>query len=429
MTFCEIINEGRGKIMISERCKGPKGITRRELLKGTALAAASTASGGPFYLAHAAGEIRVGLTLSYSGVYAMMGKRVENGIRLAFAQSRFKDQVRFFPEDTQGKPNVAIEKAIKLFEKEKVHILAGPIAGHEALAVSETLKPQKRLMLLAYGGNILLAGDKCSRYTFLCGHTTWNQSVSAVDWFLKNLGKRVYLYGADYSSGHEIVNLFKEPFLKRGGQVVDSFFSPLGTTEYAPYLAKIRSATPKPDGLFGFIGGNDLINFVKQYEEFGLKKENIPILVTLGGFGSALLPSYGDSAVGHYQVFHYSPWLENKENEGFRTAYGKMFGGEFAEESGVLGYEVGAMMVKGLEAAGGLPDDTEKIVNGIEKVDYQSPRGHISMGPNHVASVPVYIFQVQKKEGKVYTQMVASVGNWGTPYGPDGPGGECKMGK
>ena len=119
----------------------------------------------------------------------MIAKRVENGVRLAFAQSKYKDQVKFFIEDTQGKPNVAIEKAQKLFDKEKIHMLAGPIAGHESLAVSEMLRPKKKLMLLAYGANIKLCGESCSRYTFLCGHTPWNQGYPAVDWFLKTSGK------------------------------------------------------------------------------------------------------------------------------------------------------------------------------------------------------------------------------------------------
>ena len=49
------------------------------------------------------------------------------------------------------------------------------------------------------------------------------------------------------------------------------------------------------------------------------------------------------------------------------------------------------------------------------------------MDPNHVAHVPIYIFQVQRKAGKLTLQMVADTGHHGTPYGPDGPGGECRM--
>ena len=205
------------------------GINWKKFLKATAFVATAIIVSSPFLPAQAAKqEIRVGLTLSYSGVYAMVGKRVEDGVRLAFALSKYKDQVKFFSEDTQGKPNVAIEKAQKLFDKEKVHMLVGPIAGHESLAVSEMLKPKKKLMLLAYGANIKLCGESCSRYTFLCGHTPWNQSYPAADWFLKTLGKKVYLIGADYSTGHEVVKFFKDQFEKKGGQVVRVILRALG---------------------------------------------------------------------------------------------------------------------------------------------------------------------------------------------------------
>ncbi len=416
--------------MKKNRKCGRSGLNRREFLKGTLAATAATALSGPFFLTQAASkEIRVGMTSSYSGVYGTIGKRLENGIRLAFALSKYKDSVKFFAEDTQGKPNVAIEKAQKLITKERIHFLSGPIAGHESLAVSEAIKSLKKPMLLAYGANIKLCGESCSRYTFLCGQTTWNQSVPAVDWFLKTMGKKAYLIAMDYSTGHEVLKFFKAPFEQKGGQVVGSFLSPLGTTEFAPYLAKIKSASPKPDALFGFIGGSDLVNFTKQYEEFGLKKENIPIIVGLGGYQAGGLDGYGDSAIGHYQLFHSSPWLENKENEIFKAAHAKMFPKDFPEENGVLGYELGTMMVKALDATGGDPEDAEKIVNAIEKVDYMSPRGHIKMDPNHVANVPIYIFQVQKKDGKLIHKVVAYTGNWSTPGGPDGPGGECKLGK
>ena len=416
--------------MKKNRMSGRLRLNRREFLKAAATTAASTALTGPFFLARAAGkEIRVGMASSYSGVYGIIGKRLENGIRLAFAMSKYRDSVKFFAEDTQGKPNVAIEKAKKLISKEKIHFLSGPIAGHESLAVSEAIKSLKKPMLQAYGANIKLCGESCSRYTFLCGQTTWNQSVPAVDWFLKTMGKKAYLIAMDYSTGHEVIKFFRAPFEQKGGQVVGSFLSPLGTTEFAPYLAKIKSASPKPDALFGFIGGSDLVNFTKQYEDFGLKKENIPIIVGLGGYQAAGLDAFGDSAVGHYQLFHSSPWLENKENEIFKAAYAKMFPDDFPEENGILGYELGTIMIKALDATGGDPEDAEKIVNAIEKVDYMSPRGHIKMDSNHVANVPIYIFQVQKKDGKLIHKVVAYTGNWSTPGGPDGPGGECKLGK
>jgi branched-chain amino acid transport system substrate-binding protein len=418
-------DDGKEKKNIKEL--GSKGQSRRDFLKlsATTLVAAGLSGKVPFVRA-ADPPIRVGITLAYSGLLAMTGPRIEHGIRLALAQSRYRDRVKYFIEDTQVKPEVAIEKARKLFEKDRVHLIAGPIMGHESLAVSQFLKAQKRLMLLAFGGNIQLCGSDCSRYTFLCNHTPWNQSAPAVDWFLKTFGKKVFLFGADYSVAHDVAQYFQEPFEKKGGKVVGSFFCPLGTTEYAPYLAKIQSANPKPDALFGLLSGNDCINFVKQYDEFGLHKEGIPAIFGLGALTRNFIGTLKDAAVGHYNIFHWSPWLENPQNKTFLADYKKMFN-EDADEQSICGYEVGMMMVKGLEATKGNPEDTEGMIRGIEKLDYVGPRGRVRMDPNHVANVPIYAFKIQKKGNDYFSETVASLGTWGTPYGADGPGGSCKI--
>jgi len=105
-------------------------MNRRDFLKGTVASSAATALSGPFFLARAgAKEIRIGLTSSYSRIFWLTGKRLENGVRLAFAMSKYRDSVKFFAEDTQGKPPVAIEKAQKLIRKERIHFLSGPVGG------------------------------------------------------------------------------------------------------------------------------------------------------------------------------------------------------------------------------------------------------------------------------------------------------------
>ena len=69
--------------MKKDQKEAKSGINRREFLKGTAAAAASTALSGPFFSAHAAKEIRVGMSLSYSGVWSTIGTK--GGKRGAFS--------------------------------------------------------------------------------------------------------------------------------------------------------------------------------------------------------------------------------------------------------------------------------------------------------------------------------------------------------
>ena len=63
-----------------------------------------------------------------------------------------------------------------------------------------------------------------------------------------------------------------------------------------------------------------------------------------------------------------------------------------AEDHGLQGQEVRTMMVK-VGCAQAIPRTRRKIIDGIEKVNYQSPRGDINTDPNDVANVPIYLLR------------------------------------
>ncbi len=417
-----------GRVMEKKKRNQGEDLTRREFLKTTAAVGALTATGSltaPFSAIGAAKEIKVGLDLAYSGPFAFIGPRAEAAIRYAFSKSKYRDNVKFFPEDSQNKPEVAVEKAQKLVEKEGVDILVGPLAGHEALAVSEYCKSKKKLMLLVYGGNVRIAGSNCSRYTFLCGHTTYSISAPALPWIVNNLGKQIFLIGSDYSTGHDICGYFKEGALKMGATIVGEAYPPLGHSEFAPYLSQIMNSKPKPKVVAGFVGGSDLVNFTKQFSEFGLKKEGIVIVTTIGQYSAKLIEAMGNSAEGMYDIFHWAPTLANKENIEFMAGFAKYAKME-ADDAAVLGYDVGTTITYALDQTGG-DTDNEKLIAAIEKRRWKSPRGECSFGPNHCIVHPVYVRMVKRIGGKLSIVAVANVGQHTTPGDATGPGGKCQM--
>jgi len=383
---------------------------------------------GSFFQAQAMeSEIRIGHTAALSGVFANAGPLIDKGLRLAFSLSKYKNRVKFFLEDTQVKPDVAVQKALKLYEKDKIHILVGPMAGHEAAAVSAVLTPMKKLMVEGFGANAYLVGKDCSRYTFMLGHTTYNLSVPMAPWFLKTLGDKVFLVGSDYRTGRDVALFFRQAFEKIGGKVVGEFYSPLGTTEYAPYLSKIRDAKEKPDGVFGFYGGADCVNFVRQFEEYGLKKDGYIYVDTITGFAIPQLKAMGDAAVGFYDCFHTVPYIDSPQNKSFMAAWQRAYPDEMIEEFGMVGFDVGTCIIKALDAVGGDPTNTEGLASALHTIEYESPRGKIRMGPNNGTIVPIYARKVVKNDGK-YRHEGTFLGYYGTPCGPQYEWGKCKLG-
>jgi len=401
-------------------------VTRRQFFRATA-GAAAVGLPWPVHVARAQSrEIKVGIVSAYSGVFSVIGKRSELGIRLAFDKSKYRDRVKFFIEDSQVKPDVAVQKAQRLVEREGVDVLVGPVAAHEALAVSEYCKGKKKLMLLVYGGNVKIGGENCSRYTFMVGHTIWSVSVPAVPWVAETLGKDVFLMGSDYVTGKDIVRWMDEGFKKAGGRVVGTAFPPLGAAEFAPYITQIKNASPRPKVVTGFIGGSDLVALTKQFEEFGLKRDGIVIVQTIGGYSDVQVRAMGEAGVGHYDIIHYSHWLTHKENKEFLADFKTFAPDEFVDDAHALGYDVGTSIVHGLDAAGGAPD-TEKMVDAIAQRRWAGPRGECSFGPNHVVRHPLYIRQVQKVGNEYRSVPVKSLGVTGTPGDAAGPGGGCRL--
>ncbi len=406
-------------------------MNRRDFMKtiGVAGGAALTMGfPGPFNSAHAAGsEIRIGHVTALSGISSDMGPLIDKGLRLAFSLSKYKDRVKFFLEDSQTKPDVAAQKALKLYEKDNVHLLVGPMLGSESPAVAAVLKPKKKILVEVYGANAYLVGKDCSPYTFMLGHTSYNMSVPLAPWFLKTLGKKVFLVGADYRTGRDVALYFKEAFEKIGGKVVGEFYSPLGASEYAPYLPQIRNAKEKPDGVFGFYIAQDLINFVRQFEEFGLKKDGYVYVNAIGAFGLTYLDAMGDACVGFYDCFHTVPYIDTPQSKAFVAAWQKAYPGQIIDEAGLGGFDAGICIIKALDAVQGDSTNTEGLVSALHKIEYESPRGKVRMGPNNGTIVPAYARKVVKKDGK-YRHEATFLGYYGTPCGTQFEWGACSLG-
>ena len=401
---------------------------RREFLKTVAGLGAAAVIGplaAPAIARGAEKPIKIGLILPYSGASVALGARAEQGVRYAIYRSKYRDRVKYIVEDSREDPAVCVEKAQKLVERDEVDVIVGPTSGHTALAMSEYLKSKKKLMLLVYGGNVKIAGSNCSRYTFLVGHTTHSVSAPGAPWMFENLGKEIFLIGDDYSTGRDICGFFKEAYLKRGGTIVGEAYPAIGTSEFAPFLSQIQHAKPRPKVVAGFLQPGDAINFTKQYAEFGLKKEGIPVVLTIGIYTAVVIEAIGDAAEGMYDIHHWAPTLPHKENVEFIAGYEK-FAKQEIDDSAVLGYEVGTTITYALDQTGGDPDN-EKLVDAIAKRQWVGPRGKCSFGPNHCVIHSTCVRQVKRVKGKLATVKIVDLGLHTTPGDAASPGGQCKM--
>src|SRR5713226_8649700 len=101
----------------------------------------------PFNAAFAQSEnLRVGFLTVRTGPLAAGGRQLEEGINLLLKErnNTFAGRkVEIFFADTAGQPALAKTKTQELVEREKVHVIIGPLATFEALAIDDYMLSSK----------------------------------------------------------------------------------------------------------------------------------------------------------------------------------------------------------------------------------------------------------------------------------------------
>jgi len=359
-----------------------------------------------FTVSAQAAEIKVGLLLPYSSVYASLGKEIEAGFRLAlkhYAGDLGDTKIVIVKADTEVKPPVGLAKAKKLVLQDKVDVMVGVVSSGVLGAIRDFVDGSKTPLIVANAGNDKMTGAKCSPYVIRVSFSN-SQISRPMGPYLAGKGvKTAYVMASDYAAGRQMIASFRKGFEASGGKIVGEAFTPFRKTkDFGPYLIAAKAA--KPDAIYVFYAGGEAINYVKQYASFGLKST-----VPLYGAGFLTSPLYvqveGKAAAGVTAALHYVPTIDTPENarfqKDFQAAQGRI-GSEFA----VQGYDAGRMVVEAIKASGG---DKAKFKAQIGKTAFTGPRGPLKIDPatNNVIQ-NIYIFENVMKDGKI-TQVIKSV--------------------
>ncbi len=163
-------------------------------------------------------------------------------------------------------PQEALLKARKLVEQDRVDVLTGIVSSANALAVRDLLDSAKVPTLITNAGADDITGAKRSPYIVRVSFSSWQQGAPTGKWAVAQGFKKVVALAPDYAAGYEQLAGFVDTFTQAGGTITDKIFPPLGNSDYAPFLGKIRPSNP--DAVWGFFAGADQIKFVQQYSQF-----------------------------------------------------------------------------------------------------------------------------------------------------------------
>jgi len=352
-------------------------------------------------------ELKIGSLLPYTGSMASLGERITRSMELYFDEIQWKAagrDIKLFKEDDENNPKIGMEKAKKLVESQRVHLLMGPVNSAVAYALAPYAVAKRIPWVINNAGSVELTQKMANKYIFRTSFANGQYEYPLATFAYKKLGyRKVVIMASDFSAGYEKAKGFKKVFIKEGGEIVQEIYTPLGSADYAPYLGQVKQA----DAVWTFYTGSDAIKFVKQFEEYGLKKK-----MGLMGVGSltneVYLESLGDAALGIHTSTFYNPLFKNPLNDKFVKGYVGKFK-EMPSYDDYLGYISPQVVVKALERSKGDIENTEGFLKSLKATELEGPAGKFRFDEKQNAILNVFIQKVVRQDGKLINSIVEIV--------------------
>jgi branched-chain amino acid transport system substrate-binding protein len=351
--------------------------------------------------------LRIGFLTVRTGPLAAGGRQMEEGINL-FLKERNNAlagrKVQIYFADTAGQPAQAKTKAQELVEREKVHILVGPLATFEALALDEyVLQARVPLLPPMSAAQNDLAQRKQSDYVIHTYGTAAQAMYPLGDYAATKLGiKRMAMIADDFTYGHEGAAGFQKAFEDAGGRIVQKLWPPLNAPDYGSFIGQLKSNV---DGVYAGFAGSNPLRFLRAYREYGLKPAVFgnPTLTDEG-----ILKNMGDEALGVYTASWYAVDHDTPDNQRFVAAIRKEYNATPGFYTAAT-YTSGLWIEQAMKLVNGKFEDKAAFVRALHEVQLDhSPMGPLRLDEYGKPILNVYIRKVERRNGELVNLTVAT---------------------
>jgi ABC-type branched-subunit amino acid transport system substrate-binding protein len=364
-------------------------------------------------------SVKFGVLVALEGAFAAGGadgvRNVELAIKQAGGMAGGRSiEIVVAPTDTT--PDTTVRQARKLIEQDGVDIILGPLSGSEGIAMRDYAKtiPDKTVINGISGALETTWVDPAENFfRFNLDGSQWGSGLGS--YVVNEKGwKRVATVAADYSFGYTNFLGFAVDFCRSGGEIVERFWVPLGSSDFGGVIAALPDDV---DAIYLGVGGTDAINFLNQYEQAGAETNLIggtimadpTVLTSKGRAKDALIgtPTSGPMAEDNpdpaWQAYVAAYQEAFPENERFPSP--SLFG---------VGYYVAALAAIDAmnEIGGDLSDGQVKFRAALADDPLVTPLGEVSLNENRQATGSVFINEVQEDgNGGLKNVMVGRADN------------------
>lgn len=250
---------------------------RNAILRCAAVAALLLAAAG----AQAQTPFRIGVVEDLAGIYSGNGgPNTVLATRMAvedFGGKVLGRPIEVIAVDHQTKPDIGSSLARQLIDERGVSALLQGGSSAVGLAVHNLAKERKVTSIVTGNYAASFSGRSCSPYGTQWPPSTGELAGAVAEAVVKAGGKKWFLVVVDYAFGHDLAADATKAITAAGGSVVKEVRHPLGTADMSSILLQAQASGADVIGLAN--AGPDLVNSIKQAQEFGLGSKVVAMLV------------------------------------------------------------------------------------------------------------------------------------------------------
>ena len=186
--------------------------------------------------------LKIGFLGTLSGPAGALGQDQYDAFMLGIEHLGGKlgnSTVQVLKEDDQLKPDLGVELAKKLIEKEKVGIITGVTFSNVMMAVHKPITDSGVFLIGSNAGPTPITGKGCSPMYF---STSWNNDSlhESMGAYAREQGyKRVYLMAPNYQAGKDALAGFKAQYK---GTALDEVYTQINQPDYSAEIAQMQAA-------------------------------------------------------------------------------------------------------------------------------------------------------------------------------------------
>ena len=345
--------------------------------------------------------VKIGILIATEGAFAAGGADGIRNVELAIQQAGGTaggKQIETVIAHTDTTPDTAVRQARRLIEQDGVDFIIGPLSGSEGIAMrdyAKTIPDQTVINGISGALETTWVDPAPNFFRFNPDGAQWGAGLGT--YVIEEKGwNRVATVAADYSFGYTNFLGFAVDFCRSGGEIVERFWVPLGSSDFGGVIASLPDDV---DAIYLGMGGTDAINFLNQYTQAGADTNLIggtimadqTVLTSRGRAKEALVgtPTSGwlaeDNPDPAWQDYVAAYQAAFPENERFPTP--SLFG---------TGYYIATLAaLQGLQLAeGDLSNGQAAFKEALATMTLETPLGPITLNENRQATGSIVINEV-----------------------------------